>query len=101
MDKDRLNQEEETMKKDVRAEETSLPCDEPAPVSQEDEDLGEELSPEELDAAPAVYEEEEPDAHFHACADAPEVRPPPPTDRQDVEVHVEVHTVVGLHAVVE
>ena len=44
MDKDRLNQEEETMKKDVRAEETSLPGDEPAPVSQEDEDLGEELS---------------------------------------------------------
>lgn len=59
MDKDRLNQEEETMKKDVRAGETPLPGDEPAPVSQEDEDLGEELSQEELDAAPAVYEEEE------------------------------------------
>lgn len=60
MDKDRLNQENEELNKASQAaEDTPLPEEETFPAAA-DEDLGEELSEEELNAEPAVYEEEAP-----------------------------------------
>ena len=60
MDKDRLNQENEELNKvSQAAEDAPLPEEEAFPAAV-DEDLGEELSEEELNAEPAVYEEEAP-----------------------------------------
>ncbi len=58
MDKDRLNQENE-IKKSQAAENPPLPEDEALPAGALDEELGEELPAEELDAEPAVYEDAE------------------------------------------